>query len=117
MSITLNTLAYTQDTNLSPDKVAYTGPSNTFSVVDVLTLGRVKPKPTATFAGVARFEAKRTKTVTLADGTTANAIVTISGSLPVGMAQADAEGLLDDAGDFAISTEGKAFMWKQDLTF
>lgn len=116
MAITLNTLAYNQDSFVSSNKVLYTGPDNTFSVKDQLTLSRTAPKATTTFAGVARAEAKRTKTVTLADSSTAEAIVTISCSLPVGMAKADADALRDDIGDFAISTDAEELFWDHDLT-
>lgn len=117
MSITLNTLVYNQDSFATPDKVIYNGPAHTFTMKDVLALSRTAPKKTATFAGVARAEAKRTKTVTLADGTTADAIVTFSVSLPVGMAQADADALRDDIGDFAISAAGGTLTWNHDLTY
>lgn len=117
MSITLNTLAYDQDSFATPNRVQYTGPSHTFSIKDTLSLSRVLPKPVNGFAGVARAEAKRTKTVTLADGTKADAIVTVSCSFPVGMAQADADALRDDIGDFAISAAGGTLFWKHDLTY
>lgn len=115
MSITINTLAYEQDSNVSPNKVLYVGPSHTFSAKDLLSLARTAPKATATFRGVAKAEAKRTKTVTLDDGSTADAIVTISCSLPVGMAKADADSLRDDVGDFALLTEGDNLFWKHDI--
>lgn len=116
MAITLNTLAYNQDSFAAPNRVVYTGPSHNFSIKDTLSLARVVPKPVKDFAGVARAEAKRTKTVTLADGSKADAIVTISCSFPVGMAKADADALRDDVGDFAISTQGGDLFWAHDLT-
>lgn len=116
MAITLNTLVYNQDTISSPNRVQYTGPAHNFQVKDLLSLARVQPKPTKDFAGVARAEAKRTKTVTLTDGTKADAIVTISCSLPVGMSKADADALRDDVGDLAISATGDALFWTHDLT-
>jgi len=117
MSITLNTLAYSQDTFLNPNKVAYTGPGHTYATSDLLTLGRVAPKPTASFAGVGRTEAKRTKTVTLADGSTAPVIVTLSVSAPVGAAEADIDGCVNDLCDFGLSSEGQSFYKNHDLTF
>lgn len=116
MSIILNTVSYTEDSFMSADKVKYVGPDNTFSASDILTLGRVAPKPTSTFRGVARAEAKRTKTVTLDDGSTADAIVTLSCSLPVGMAKADADSLRGDIGAFA-SAEAETLFWNHDLTY
>lgn len=117
MSITLNTLVYDQDTPLSANKVPYHGPDHSFSVKDIFTLARTAPKPTASFRGVARSEAKRTKTVTLDDGSTADAIVVVNFSLPVGMAQADADALRDDVGDFTISAQCGTLIWNQDLTY
>ncbi len=117
MTITLNTLAYNQDSFATKDKVVYTGPSHTFTTKDVLSLSRVAPKPTKDFAGVAKAEAKRTKTVTLTNGLTADAIITVSCSLPVGMAKADADALRDDVGDLAISAVGETLFWNHDLTY
>lgn len=117
MSITLNTVAFTQDAFLSADKVQYTSPAHSFTSKDVLSLGRTAPKPTATFAGVARCEAKRIRTVTLADGSKADASVTVVSSLPVGMAKADVDALRDDVGDLCIAAEGEALFWNHDLTF
>jgi hypothetical protein len=116
MTITLNTLAYNQDAFASPNKVEYTGPANTFAIKDKLSLARVAPKPAGTFRGVARAEVKRTKTVTLDDGTKADAIVTLNFSFPVGMAKADADALRDDVGDYAISTGGGDLAWAHDIT-
>lgn len=115
MTITINTLAYEEDVSVNPNLVRYTGPSHTFAVKDTLDLARTLPKPTASFAGVAKARAKRVKTVTLADGSTADAIVEIHCSLPVGMAKADADALRDDIGDLAISTNGDDLFWKHDI--
>ncbi len=115
MTITINTLAYEEDSSINPNLVRYVGPANTFASKDLLDLGRTAAKPTPTFAGVARATAKRVKTVTLADGSTADAIVRIETSLPVGIAKADADALRDDIGDFAISANGDDLFWKHDL--
>lgn len=116
MSITLNTLAYSQDAFVSANKVNYTGPSHTFAVKDLIVLGRTAAKPTSTFAGVARSEMKRTKTVTLADGSKADAYVTCTTAFPVGISEADADALRDDLGDLVISATGKLVAWNHDLT-
>lgn len=117
MAITLNTLAYNQDSFVSNNKVLYTGPSHSFSVKDVISLGRTAAKPTATFAGVARSETKRTKTVVLNGdaSTTGEAIVTLTTSFPVGMAEADADSLVNDVCDFGLATEGNALYWDHDI--
>lgn len=117
MSLTLNTLVYNQDSFASPNKVVYVGPAHTFSVKDTLTLARTAPKPTPTFAGIARSQVKRVKTVTLADGTKADAIIITDFNLPVGMTQADADALRDDVGDFVISASAGTLSWNHDLTY
>lgn len=116
VAFTINTLAYSQDTSISRDKVLYVGPSNTFATKDQWSLGRTAPKATTTFRGIARAEVKRTKTVTLDDGTKADAIVTTNFSFPVGMSQADADALRDDQGDFLLSTDAGNLAWKHDIS-
>lgn len=96
MSLTVSTKTYNQD-RITPDAIVYTGPANTLSIKDTIELKRVYPKPTSTFAGVARPAAKLVRTVTLADATKADAIITISASLPVGIATADVDAMVDDA--------------------
>lgn len=115
MSITLNTLVYNQDAWRNPNKVAYVGPASTFTTKDEITLSRSAPKPTTTFAGVAKSEMKRTKTLTLVDGSRADAIVTLNFSIPVGCVQADADALLNDVADFGLTADASNLMWKHDL--
>lgn len=116
MSITLNTLAYSQDTFVTPNKVSFVGPSNTSQVKDLLTLGRTAAKPTKDSDGVTRAEVKRTKTVTLASGAKVDIIVSASCSIPVGVAKADVDALRDDIGDFLISSGGDNLFWKHTIT-
>lgn len=115
MSITINTVAFTLDTFLSPNKVTYTTPAHSVSNEDTLTLGRTDPKPSGTFRGVMRAEARRAKTVTLDDLSKAVAIITTSVSLPVGVSEADVDAIRDDLGDFLISAEGKKLLWNRDI--
>lgn len=115
MAITLNTLVYNQDSYATPNRVVYVGPSNTFSVKDVLSLARTAPKPTATFAGVAKAEVKRTKTVTLSDGTKHDAILTGTCSLPVGMSKTDADALRADLGAALSGAVADALFWNGKL--
>lgn len=103
MTVTVNTKAYAFDSNLSADSARHTGPSHTYQVKDVLDLKRTAAKPTATFAGVARSSAKFARTVTLTDGSKAEAIGEASFSIPVGTADADIDSLRDDLGDFLIA--------------
>lgn len=115
MSITLNTLAYSQDSVLSADRVVYTGPSHTFGVKDTITLGRTAPKATSTYRGNAKSVMKRLMTVTLDDGSTSEAFIEINALVPVGTAKADIDKLRDDAGDFLLGTDGDDLIYKHDL--
>lgn len=115
MAITLNTVSFNQDSYVSPNKAQYVSTNHTFSSKDILTLSRAAPKANGAFAGMAKSEAKRTKTVTLADGSKAEAIVYIGCSLPVGMAKADADSLRDDIADFGLTTSADELFWKHDI--
>lgn len=115
MSITLNTLAYVQDAFLTPNKVQYVGPSHSFAALDVIHLSRQAPKPTTTFAGIGRSEMKRSKTVTLADGSKAVAFAGVYFHLPVGISDADADAIRDDVADFALSADAGSLAKKHDL--
>lgn len=116
MAIVLNTVSFSMDTYQTPNRVTYVSPANTFTTKDVLSLSRTPAKPGGGTRGVARSAAKRTRTVTLDDGTKQDAIVEITCSLPVGMSKTDADALRDDVGDFAVSAEGEALFWKHDLS-
>lgn len=98
MPIVLSTKSYVQD-RVTPDSVTYTGPANTFTVKDSVDVKRVQPKATKDFRGVSRPQYKIVRTVTLDDLTKKDAILTIAGSLPVGMADADINSLIADAVD------------------
>lgn len=99
MSITVSTKAYNQD-RIQADAIAYTGPANTITSQDIIELKRVYPKPTKDFRGVARPTMKISRTVTLDDDVTkATAILTVSGSLPVGIKSADLAALIADGVD------------------
>lgn len=115
MTVTVNTKAYAFDTNPTPDSGRHTGPAATHSVKDYLDLKRAAAKPTADFAGVARASAKFVRTVTLGDGSKADAIAEASFSIPVGMAEADVDSLRDDLGDFLIAANGDDLVWKHDI--
>jgi hypothetical protein len=115
MSITVNTKVYEAD-RISPDSVGYIETTNhTYSTPDTLTLKRVAPKATSTFAGVARQSAKFSRLVTLADSSTATAIVEVSTSLPVGMTEADIDSIRDDMGDFLLLTAADDLFLKSDV--
>lgn len=114
MALTLNTRTYDAD-RYSPDSVSYTGPAHTFSNRDTAELKRVNPKPTKDFLGVAKPTFKLTKTFTLSDGTKKDAIVMLSGSLPVGMTSIQTDSLLADIAAFAASTSCKDLFFKLDV--
>jgi len=115
MTITVNTKAYAFDTNQSPDIGRHVGPAQTYEEKDYLDLKRTAPKPNGTFRGVARASAKFVRTVTLDDSSTADAIVEVNFSVPVGMAEADIDSLRDDMGDFLISSNGDDLVFKHDI--
>lgn len=114
MSQTINTVVYnTFRTN--PDSVVLASSSHTLSSTDTLQLSRVFPKPTKTDAGVARPRFKRVKTFTLGDGTKRDGIIEVSGSIPVGAADADILALLDDVADGLALQDQKDLFTKLDI--
>lgn len=116
MTVTVNTKAYTFDTNLSPDACRHTGPAHTFGVKDYLDLKRTAPKPTATFKGVARASAKFVRTLTNATtGETADAICEYSISAPAWATTTQLDSIRDDLGDFVISSNGSDLTNKHDI--
>lgn len=118
MSITLSSKPYNQD-RITADAITYAGPANTISKSDTLEIKRVYPKPVKGFAGVAKPQEKLTRTCTLADGTTADAILNISGSLPVGMSDADITALLTDGKSvLELEVSGATSVFKKlDITY
>jgi hypothetical protein len=89
------------------------------SVADDASLSRVAPKPTTTFSGVGRTSAKLTRTHTLTGAitTTGNSIVQINVSVPVGVAGADVDAMLNDMGAFLASASFKTHVKGQQITF
>lgn len=108
MTLSVNAKTYTAD-RVNPDYVAYSGPSHTLSLLDVVQLKRVYPKPVSNNSGVARYNCKLTRTVPL------TAALTLSGSLigdmgfnvPVGTAAADIDTMCADLGAFIASNAFK----------
>ena len=95
MTIVLDTKTYKAD-SFEPDRVKYFGPAHTGTSKDILSVSRVAPKPTATFRGVNRQQLKLTRTATLDDGKTADVILDISGSIPVGVSSAFITAMVSD---------------------
>lgn len=99
MTLTVSTKTYAADRQ-NPDSTVYAGPANTFSMKDQIEYKRIAPKPNGLFAGFFKPEIKLAKTCTLADGVTKkDAIIKISGSLPVGMTETDLVAMLLDTKD------------------
>lgn len=113
----LNTRTYSIDYT-EANAIRYVGPAHTFSTNDVMQLSRVAPKSGRNGdLGVARPEFKLTKSVVVnaVTGERKDAILRLSGSLPVGMTAADIEALLADVAAFAASNDGKDLFKKLDI--
>lgn len=118
MAITYNTRSYTEYRN-SPDSIAYAGPAHTLTLKDNLSCARVLPKPTSTFAGVARPSLKQVKTVVVnaTTGETADMIYTVSASIPVGAPSADIDAIHADLAAFINSADCKSLFKSLKLNF
>lgn len=118
MTLTVNAKTYTADA-IQKDSVGYTGPANTLSVKDQIRLARVAPKPTNLLSGVARAEAKLTRTLTLTGALTTShdAILTIGVSVPVGALAADIDAMLNDMGSSLASASFKTLVKNQTINY
>lgn len=118
MTLTVNAKTYTAD-SYRPDSVGYSGPNHTVTVKDYTKLARTAPKPTVTFSGLGRTQAKLTRTHTLTGAltTSGDAILDINVAIPVGMASADVDTLLNDMGAFLASATFKTHVKSQLIAF
>lgn len=118
MTLTVNAKTYTGD-SFTDNAVGYTGPAHTVSIKDYLSLKRTRPKPTSVFSGVGRTEAKITRTHTLTGALTptGEAILAVNVSVPVGMASADVDSLLNDMGALVSSASFKTHVKSQTINF
>jgi len=118
MSLTVNAKTYSTDST-QKDSVGYAGPANTLSVKDYIKLARVAPKPTAILSGVARTDAKLTRTLTLTGALTPShdSILDIALSVPVGAASADIDSMLNDMGSFLASATFKTHVKSLTVNF
>lgn len=118
MSLSINAKTYTAD-SYQKDSVAYIGSAKTVSVKDDCRLARTAPKPSATFSGVGRTNAKLTRTFTLTGALTptGDALVSIDVSVPVGYASADVDTLLNDMGAFLASASFKTHVKSQQISY
>lgn len=112
----INTRTYNVDRS-QPDSVSYAGPAHTFSTSDKFEMKRVFPKVSGAFLGVAKPTAKMTKAVEInaTTGAKADAIIQLSGSLPVGMTDAAVDALLADLASFCASNDAKALFKSLDI--
>lgn len=118
MALTVNASSYTVN-SVGPNLVSYAGPAHTSSVKDALSLGRTAAKPTAVFSGVVRSEGKLTRTLTLTGALTpvGDAILEIRTSIPVGVAGAAIDALLNDMGAFLASATYKTIVKNSAINF
>jgi len=118
MSATINAVAYTAD-SFQKDQVGFIGPAKTASVKDDLKLSRQAAKPTISFSGLSRTEAKLTRTLTLTGALTptGDAIVTINVAVPVGYTAANVDTLLNDMGAYLAGSEFKTHVKTQKISY
>jgi hypothetical protein len=118
MALTINAKTYNAD-SFGANAIGYQGANNTTSVKDYVRLLRVPPKPTSTFSGVGKTSAKMTRTHTLTGALTPtwDAILDVSVTVPVGMASADVDTLLNDMGAFLASATFKTHVKTQQTSF
>lgn len=108
MSLVINTKTYTAD-SFGTNAMGYAGPGASVTAKDFLALTRVSPKVSAEFSGVGRTSAKLTRTLTLtgAKTPTADIIVEVRVSAPVGASSADIDVALNDMASFVGSASFK----------
>lgn len=118
MSLIINAKVYTAD-SFQSNQIGYIGTLKTVAIKDEVVLKRTAPKPTDVFSGVGRTSAKLTRTLALtaAKTLTADGIVDISVSVPVGYAGADVDALLNDMGAYLASAAFKQHVKSQMINF
>lgn len=118
MALTINAKTFNAD-SYGKDSVGYIGSGKTVSVKDDVRLARTAPKPTVSFSGVGRTNAKMTRTFTLTGALTpaGDAICSIDVSVPVGYAAADVDTLLNDMGSFLASASFKTHVKSQQIAY
>lgn len=118
MSLSINSKTYTAD-SFKADLVGYIGTGKTLSIRDDVVLRRTAPKPTSVFSGVGRTTAKVVRTLALTDALTptGDGSVEINVVLPVGVAGADVDALLNDFGAFLASATFKTHAKTQQVSF
>lgn len=115
---TINTKTYTFDTYVTPDLARYVGPDAAYDTKDHFDLRRVAPKASGAYPGNSRTYIKRVKTAVYdaVTGAVGDIIIEISVSAPAGTLPATIIACVDDAADFAITTEGQALVSDHKIT-
>jgi hypothetical protein len=118
LSLTVNAKTYAADA-FGSNSVGYIGPAKTASVKDDLVLRRTAAKPTGTFSGVSRSQAKLTRTLTLTNAKTPSweMIADVAVSIPVGFAAADVDAMCADLGAYIASADFKNLLKTQKINF
>jgi len=118
MSLSINAKTYTSD-SFQKDSIGYVGSGKTVTTKDDAKLSRVAPKPTVSFSGLGRTQAKLTRTLTLtgALSPTGDTICSIDVSIPVGCAGGDIDTLLNDMGAFLASASFKTHVKNQQISY
>lgn len=118
MSLSINAKTYNAD-SFNKDSVGYIGTLKTVTIKDDAKLLRTAPKPTTTFSGVGRTTAKltRTHTLTAALTPTGDSLIEVNCVVPVGVAGADVDTLLNDMGAFVASASFKLHVKSQQVSF
>lgn len=118
MALTVNADTYNAD-SFQKDTVIYIGPDKTVTMKDDVKLSRVAPKPTSTFSGVGRTQAKMTRTVALTDALTptGDLIIEVSVTAPVGCLAATVNTALQDMGTLVKTTDFQDHVNQQKVSF
>lgn len=118
MALTFNAKTFNAD-SYQKDQVGYIGALKSVTIKDDLRLARTAPKPSATFSGVGRTNAKLTRTWTLTGALTptGDAIISIDVSVPAGFASADVDALLNDFGALVSGADMKTHVKSQKVAY
>lgn len=118
MAITVNTKSYTAN-KFNNNVVGYFGPNNSALAADKLSLSATESQGNATYSGDVRGAARFIRTATLTGALTPSgtAYLDILPKLPRGMASADIDALLNDAGSFLSSADGKTWIKSQKTSW
>lgn len=103
----INSIAFTPTRLATPDIQIYRAAGDTYTTKDLFQMSRVYPK-VGPGIQVAKPLAKRTKTVSVSATETADLILNLGGSMPVGTSSADIDAVLADMAAFCASNEAKA---------